>query len=131
MYQYTSQGGGNGNSLLLEPVFISEALGLWKAILETSKRVTLVECLSLGSLCTISTQSRDRVLAVTWTTFGKVAGWESLASHWLRLHHTYKVQAGGADEDLVKSCKPMSGLLTTSTRELATVCSSCHLRDTI
>ena len=45
---------------------------------------------------------------VTRTTFGKVADWESLASHWLRLHHTCKVQAGGADVDLVKIGRPMS-----------------------
>jgi len=83
-------------------------LGLWKAILETSKSVTLVECQSWASLCIISTWSRGRILAVTWTTFGKVVDWESLASHQLRLHHTCKVQAGGADVDLVEIGKPMS-----------------------
>ena len=59
----------------------------------------LVGCLSWASLCTIPTWSRGRILVVTWTTFGKVAGWESLAS---------KVQARGADVDLVEIGKPMS-----------------------
>ena len=65
-------------------------------------------CLSWASLCIIPTRSRGRILVVTRTTFSKVAGWEILASHRLRLHHTCKVQAGGADVDLVKIGKPIS-----------------------
>jgi len=56
-------------------------LGLWKAILETSKSIILVGCLNWASICIIPTQSRGRILVVTQTTFGKIAGWESLASH--------------------------------------------------
>jgi len=56
-------------------------LGLWKVILETSKSMTLVGCLSWALLCTILTQSRGKILAVTRATFGKVVGWKSLASH--------------------------------------------------
>jgi len=56
-------------------------LELWKVILETSKSMILVGCLSWASLCTISTWSRGRILMVTRMTFGKVVGWESLTSH--------------------------------------------------
>jgi len=61
-------------------------------------------------VCTLllPTLSRDQIVAVTRITFGKIAGWKSLASHRLRLHHTCKVQAGGADVDLVEIGKPMS-----------------------
>jgi len=61
-----------------------------------------VGCLSWALLCTIPTQSRGRFLAVTQTTFSKIASWESLASYQLRLHHSCKVQSGGIDEDLVE-----------------------------
>ena len=83
-------------------------LGLWKVILETSKNMTLVGCLSWASICIIPTQSRDKILAVTRTTFGKVADWKSLASYRLRLHHTCKVQARNTDKNLVEIGKPIS-----------------------
>ena len=68
----------------------------------------MVGCLSWALFCIIPTWSKGRILVVTWTTFGKVAGWKCLASHQLRLHHTCKVQAGGANVDLVEIGKPMS-----------------------
>ena len=107
LYQYTFQGKGDEAAYFWHLPSSLKLLGLWKVILETSKCVIPVGCLSWASLCTIPTQSRDRILVVTQTTFGKVAGWKNLASHWLRLYHTYNIQVGGVDEDLVESGKPM------------------------
>ena len=84
--------------------FISEALGIVKSD-SRDKSVILVGYLGWASLCIISTQSRDRSLVVTWMTFSKVVDWESLASHWFRLHHSCKAQPGGAGKDLIESDK--------------------------
>jgi len=43
--------------------------------------------------------------AVAQTTFYGVAGLKSLANHWLRSYHTYKVWCGGADEGLIECGK--------------------------
>ena len=60
-------------------------------------------CLSWALPCTIfHARSRGRILAVTQMTFGKIADWEILASHQLRLHHSCKVQPGDADVNLVE-----------------------------
>jgi len=44
-------------------------------------------------------------VAVTWTTFYRVAGLKSLANHRLRLYHTHKVWCGGVDEGLIECSK--------------------------
>jgi len=42
---------------------------------------------------------------ITWMTFGRVAGLESLTSPSLRLYHTHKVWCGGTDEGWIECGK--------------------------
>jgi len=68
------------------------------------------------------------MVKITWMTFGRIAGLESLASPLLRLYYIYKVWYGVQMRDGLSMVRPRSGLLTTSVRELVMVCKSRHLR---
>jgi len=63
---------------------------------------------------------------VTQTTFYGVAGLKSLANHWLRLYHTYKVWCGGVNEDLIECGKAHERFTDYSTSELVMVCKGVH-----
>jgi len=70
-------------------------------------------------------------VAVAQTIFYGVAGLKSLANHWLRLYHTYKVWCGGADKGLIECGKAYEWFTDYSTSELVTVCKDRHHADRI
>jgi len=74
---------------------------------------------------------RRQDVAVTRTTFYRVAGLKSLANHQLRLYHTHKVWYGGADEGLIECGKAHEWFTDYFDSELVTVCKGGHLRDTM
>jgi len=63
--------------------------------------------------------------------FYGVAGLKSLANHQLRLHHTYKVWCGGADEGLIECGKAQEWFTDYFDSKLVTVCKGRHLMDTM
>jgi len=69
--------------------------------------------------------------AVARTTFYRVAGLKSLANHWLRLYHTYKVWCGCVDEGLIECGKTQGWFTNYFDSELVIVCKGRHLRDTM
>ena len=75
-----------------------------------------VELVNVFYLIPYSFLRQDTVVA--WTTFYKVAGLKSLANHWLRSYHTYKVWCGGANKGLIECDKTHEWFTDYSTSKL-------------